>query len=403
MSICMRPLGAVAAACLAALGPAGAPAQAPMPRAASNTAMARYTPSPRPNASSGTILPSASGGYGAGSRALATPGYGSSAAGYGASPGTTGYGSPSSGSGGGYGSSYDLSGYTGYLTGAAAVTTANANDPKVIQEARLLQEQANRSSLETRRKLHEEARNERAEWLQRNDPNLVHQRDQARDLDRARHDPPLREILSGRALNVLLAHLEKQQGNGLSGMSVPLPEDVLRGINVSGRDTRANPGLLKSDGRLEWPLPLTAPEFADGRERLSTLLADAVTETRNSRPVPAARLKDIRAELSRLNAVLVATAGDRSPSQSVEAGRYLRQVEDAVKALEHPRVANSFNGSGVPQCRTVAELVRYMSDRGLVFAPAVAGNADAYRALYHALRAFDAGVVQAASGNGRYP
>jgi hypothetical protein len=405
MSIRMRPLGAVAAACLAALGPAGAPAQAPMARtqAAFNTAVGGvYNPYPNPMANYGTILPSSAVGYAAGYGALATPGYGY-AAGYGASPGTPGYGYPSSGSGGGYGSSYDTSGYTGYLTGAVGATTANANYQKVIQEARLLQKQANRSAFATRRKIHEEALYERAEWFKRNDPNVVYQRDKARDLDRARHDPPLTEILSGQALNALLAHLEKQQGEGLRGVSVPLAEDVLRGINVSGQGMRANPGLLKFDGRLQWPLSLTAPAFADGRERLGTLLADAVNDARDSRPVPAGRLKDMRAELSRLNNVLVATVGDLSPSQYVEARRYLHQVEDAVTALEGPRVANYFNGSWSPRCKTVVELVQYMSDRGLVFAPAGAGDADAYRALYRALQAFDAGVDQAASGNGRSP
>jgi hypothetical protein len=128
-----------------------------------------------------------------------------------------------------------------------------------------------------------------------------------------------------------------------------------------------------------------------------------VNDARNSRPVPAGRLKDIRAELSRLNAVLVATVGDLSPSQYVQARRYLHHVEDALKALENPSVAYYFNGSWVARCKTVAELVQYMLDRGLVFAPAVAGDDDAYQALYRALQALAAGLDQTASGNGRYP
>jgi hypothetical protein len=414
MSIYMRPFGAVAAACMAALVPAGAPAQAPMAPAQAYGAGygALATPgygysSAGYGAGPGTAgygaYPSTSGGYAAGYGALATPGYGYSSAGYGASPGTNGYRYPSSGYGGGQGSSYDTSGYTGYLSGTAAVTNAIANYPKVLQEARLLREQANRSSFATRRKVHEEALYVQAEWLKRYDPNVVYQRDKAWYLDRARHDPPLTEVLSGQALNALLAHLQKQQVKGQRGVSVPLPEDVLRDINVAAEGTRASPGLLKSDGRLQWPLSLMATDLADGRERLGSLLVDAVNDARNSRPVPGGNLKDIRAELSRLNNVVVAAAGNLSPSQYVEARRYLHQVEDAVKALEGPSAANYFNGSWTPRCKTVDELVQYMSDRGLVFAPAVAGDADAYRALYLALQAYDAGVDQAASGNGRYP
>jgi hypothetical protein len=49
----------------------------------------------------------------------------------------------------------------------------------------------------------------------------------------------------------------------------------------------------------------------------------------------------------------------------------------------------------------VAELIKYMSDKGLIFAPAVPGDADSYRMLYRALQAFDAGMASvASSGSG---
>jgi hypothetical protein len=90
-----------------------------------------------------------------------------------------------------------------------------------------------------------------------------------------------------------------------------------------------------------------------------------------------------------------------APSQYVEGRRYLNQVEDAVRALEDPNVANYFNQNWVPKGKNVAELIKFMADKGLVFAPAVQGDTDSYRALYHLLQAFDAGMATVASSGGR--
>jgi hypothetical protein len=361
-----------------------------------------YNPYPNPMVNFGPVFPSY--GYPDYGASLLAGGYGGG--GYGASLATGGY--PSAGygglGGGGYGGggywNTSINPYNGYLTGSADLTTANANYQKIIQEARLLREQANRSYLDTRRKQIEEAEYERNEWFKRYDPNEVMKRDQASELDRARHDPPLVDVLSARALNTLLTHLAKQQAKGQPGPKILIPDDVLTGVNVSGQDTRANPGLLKSDGRLTWPVPLESAEFADSREHLSKLLADAVNTAKNGNPVPVGKLKDMDAELSRMNNTLLANVSEMSPSQYIEAKRYLNQVEDAVKALKDPKVANYFNQTWVPKGASVAELVKNMAEKGLVFAPATAGDADAYRAMYHLLQAFDAGMGTVASSGG---
>jgi hypothetical protein len=289
--------------------------------------------------------------------------------------------------------------YAGYLAGAADITTANGNYHKTIQEARLLREQANRSAIETRRRFLEQAQWERDEWLKRHDPEVVRQQDQAWELNRARHDPPLAEILSGRALNSLLTHLAKQQYRGERGPRIPLSEDVLKGINLSTGETRANAGLLKYDGRLQWPGPLEGHEFDASREHVSKLIVAAVNQAKNAEPVDAGKIQDLRVELGRMDNILVNNVSGMSgatdllsPSEYIEAKRYLNLMGAAVKALEHPNAANYFNQTWAAKGANVAELVRYMTDKGLVFAPAVPGDADCYRALYQALQAFDTGM-----------
>jgi hypothetical protein len=322
---------------------------------------------------------------------------------YAVSRATTGYpsaGSPSAGYGAGgygmgYGSSYNSMLHYGEMRGVADVTTAQGQYWKTIQEARLLRAQGYRSALDTAHKMIEEAAYERGEWLAGIDPEKNRQRDMAVALDRARHNPPATEIYSARSLNDLLDHLKMVQGTGQAGTNVPLDPDTLRGVNLTGQDTRANVGLLR-DGKLHWPLPLQGSEFADGRERLNRLIADAVNEARFGNTIDAGKLKDMRAELGRLNAALLADVGELSPSNYIEARRYLNLLDDAVKALEDPKVVNYFNSNWVARGKNVAELVQFMSRSGLRFAPAAPGDADAYRALYNALAAFDAGLTRAA-------
>jgi hypothetical protein len=370
-----------------------------------------YNPYPSPIFSGGPVIagggPSLTTGF-PGGAALTTggfPGYGaalSTGGGYGGG----GYGGGGYGGGGygGYPYSYDLNGYTGYLRGAADVTIANAQYQKIIQEARLARERATQESLVTRRKIREEAEYERKKWLEEYDPEVVRQRDRDWWLNRARHDSPVMEVLSGQALNTLLAHLINEQGKGEKGPNVPLSPDLLKSINVVGPDTRGNVGLLKNDGKLDWPLPLQGSEFADGRERLNKLIADAVQQARFNQAVDPGKLRDMDAELARMEDALDKSIRDNDmlPQQYVEARRYLNMVGDAVKALKDPNISRYLTGKWPPAgTKNVAELVKFMADNGLRFAPAVTGDGDAYQALYHALVGFDAGMTQMAARGSR--
>jgi len=71
-----------------------------------------------------------------------------------------------------------------------------------------------------------------------------------------------------------------------------------------------------------------------------------------------------------------------------------------VTALKDRNVSNYFNDNWRPRGRNVAELVKYMGEKGLWFAPATPSDEAAYLALYHALAAFDAGMPRVATTSG---
>jgi hypothetical protein len=334
----------------------------------------------------GAYNPSLGGGYGA---TLATNPYlgGSGSSGYG-SPGSSGYG-------GGYGYPYSINPFNGYLTGAAGVTTANANYQLTTQQARLEREKANQEHMQTRRKIIEEAEWERG---RQPDPEKVREADIEAQLNRARRDPPLTEVWSARSLNALLNHLAAQKGQLAKGPAVPLDEETLKSINLTPGDSRANAGLLKDDGKLQWPRPLQGEEFSKPRTRLSRLLEEAVQKLKfnPNTPVPQGLVKDMKNDLGALTNLLNDSVSDLSPSQYIEAKRYLNQVGDAVAALSDPKVGVYFNPNWPGKARNVAELVSYMNKSGLRFAAATPGDEPAYNALYRALADFDAAMPQAA-------
>jgi hypothetical protein len=226
-------------------------------------------------------------------------------------------------------------------------------------------------------------------------------------VDRVPPDPPLTEILSARALNDLLRRLSQQQSKGEHGPNIPLDQDLLESINLTGQDSRANVGLLKHKGDLQWPMLLTDLEFEDSRERIDRLIKDAVKVAECGNSVEAGKLEDMRTELGRLNTTLSRDIGKSSPAEYVEARRYLDLLADAVRALEDPKAVHYFNGNGIAnakgkkvgQVANVAELIDSMSRNGLRFAPSVPGETDAYCALYRALQAFDAGMSAVAGSS----
>jgi len=284
--------------------------------------------------------------------------------------------------------------YGGALTGYANLISAVAQSNITIQQARMVQQQANQSMLDTRRRLFDQIRYER---MSIPTPEEVRVHDMEVALNRARRNPPLVEIWSGLALNDLLKYLIKQQGAGMRGPRIELDEDMLRHINVN-TGKGGNVGLLKDGGKLQWPLSLQRPEFAEARKTLTQLLPDAIQQVQFNNPLSPAILKDIQTSLQILNDTLNkevnAANSDLSASQYIDARRYLNQLNDGFKALQDPNAPNFFNKKWSARGKTVAELIKNMDLGGLEFAPATSGDEGPYRALYNALAAYDTGMNQ---------
>jgi hypothetical protein len=340
----------------------------------------------------------AAGLYGLASMTSVTP-YGTS---YANSPGLYGnspYGAAGPYGAGGYYSYADP--YGGGLRGAAEAIDSQGRFEAMWQQSRLLAQEVERSKMDTRRKIYDEWLYERSTRPTIEDDR---ERNQAYELRRILHDPPTVDVVSGYALNTLLKDIGRRPGYA-DGPVVALDPKVVRQVNVTSRENGGNVGVLKfvKDGApLPWPLPLQGAAYQKQTQRLDQLTADAVNMVKNNGAVDPGTVNDLRADVNQLKEMVSANINELTPSQSVEAKRFLNQLDDAVLALKQQNVANYFTGRWAARGKTVADLVAYMNANGLTFAPAVSGDEAAYAALYNALAAYDHGLkVEVARDGGK--
>jgi hypothetical protein len=281
--------------------------------------------------------------------------------------------------------------YAGVLTGAANVTAANGQYLIQTQQARVTQQQANQASLDTRRRIVDQLRYERSITPTPEDLRL---QDIETSLSRARHSPPLTEVLNGDALNSLFNILNRQQQAGNRGPRVDLNEDMLLRINLTPQGTAGNAGLLQKDGKdLRWPLALQRPEFRDARKVITDAIPDAIQQIKFTGEAKLPVLESIKSALTSMKE-LVSNSKEMTWQESLDSLRYLNSLNDAYKALQSPDAKNFFNDRWQAKGKTVAELIDNMSKSGLRFAPAAPGedSAAAYRALLDRLTAYDDGM-----------
>jgi hypothetical protein len=288
-----------------------------------------------------------------------------------------------------YGGYYE-SPTAGYLRGTADVVNSTGRFLINLQQSNLLREQVQQEKVRTRRAVFDQ-------WLYEREKGPTWEQERQRYLrevtSRSLNDPTSTEIWSATALNFVLADIQKKLGNqkGVQAPQIGVDEDVLRHINLTSGKGDGNAGLLKNEGRLSWPLTLRGDEYKKDRELLNNLTPEVINQAINGR-VDAGTLNEIMAAANRMHDQLVSSIKDLPPSQYMEAKRFLGNLDAAIKVLRQPDAGDYFTQKYAAKGKNVAELVDYMTKKGLKFAPAVDGDEAAYSALHRALVNFDAGA-----------
>ncbi len=293
----------------------------------------------------------------------------------------------------------------GYMRGYADVINSVTKGMIDEQQALMMREYVKREKLETQRRAFDQ-------WLYYRERMPTAEDDRQRDVAiqvrRALNDPPVNDIYSGRAMNVLLDDLGKRLGKDGAPQGVPISlrgDDVVGHLNFTGQENKGNPGMLKyvstDEGRLPWPLVLTGPQYKTERELLDRLIRTTYKEAEAGR-ADAGNIESMSAVVQRLQQALTDNIRDLTPNQYGEARRFLGDFDDALTLLRQPN-ARAYFGSKAPKATTIGDLVQDMLSRGLRFAPATAGDEAAYVAAHRALVMYASAATAAVATTDKAP
>jgi hypothetical protein len=311
--------------------------------------------------------------------------YASAAGAYGANGlSTNGYGT-------GYG--YYETETGGFLRGTADILNNQGKWLVSLQQASLLKEQVRQAMVETRRKQLNQYVSERGQT-----PTFEQERESAKTqrLIRSLNNPPEGEILSGQALNDILADIAATDQPAARGPAAKIDADLLGHINLTSNRGAANAGLFKNDARLTWPSALLDEGSKADRDLVDSLASTARRQAVDGR-VDAGSLRELVAASRRLHQKLAAEVKNLTATQYIEAGRFLSQLDDAIRVLSRPDAGDYITGKNTAVGRDVAELVVSMVAKGLRFAPASPGDEATYLVLHRALVAYDGAKPQVLS------
>jgi hypothetical protein len=210
-------------------------------------------------------------------------------------------------------------------------------------------------------------------------------------IEHALTDPSEAEIISGAALNTIVAALQPMQEKVKDLAALPIDEATFRQISFArgtGTSGGASFGLLAQVDQLAWPKSLLtlppAEETAALRRDIEKRLASAVQQTEAGK-VDADNLRELTAASRQLSELVSQNVSKMSFDEHREAKRFLRTLDDSAAFLQQPDLRNWVAGNNGLPAKSVQELVRFMGEKGMRFVRGLPGSEKAYFALYHSL------------------
>jgi hypothetical protein len=272
-----------------------------------------------------------------------------------------------------------------YLSGASQVISSQAQFMVSEQQAAAMKEQNKQTQLDTRRKTLEEWRYEQN--LMPTAAELRTKQEKAQ-LDRMRNNPPSVDIWSGEALNTLLQDIQKLQGQIGTGPTIPLDPAMLAKVNVTDGKSPGL-GVLQQNGTLNWPYSLQFDFFKGATKKMEETMVDAAKQIASGKQPEFRLITAMNNTENDLRSILKDHINDLTPSQGIEARRYLNDVHETIRTFQDPNVAKYVNGQWMAKGNNVGDLVAYLTSQGLKFAPAAPGNEFVYTSLYQSMVNYD--------------
>ena len=163
----------------------------------------------------------------------------------------------------------------------------------------------------------------------------------------------------------------------------------MKHINITSGKGDGNAGLLKTGGKLPWPDALMDNQYKEERERISAQVAEAVKQAELNGQVDSGTVRQLNQDVDALTKKLRRNIDDVAPNDYIEAKQFLNNLDSSITILKQRDVGNYFSGYYDLKAKNVADLVKYMSDKGLQFTNAIPGDESAYLSLYQSMVNYD--------------
>lgn len=211
-------------------------------------------------------------------------------------------------------------------------------------------------------------------------------------LSRARSRPPINEISSGQALNSLLKNVQMIQAReGVRGYSIPVDPDTIKHLNVTTTENNSGSNEMFKNQEPEWPLALLSDKFASLRQRFNDDVALLVKAQRMGQ-VDQLRAEDARKATALMKGMLFDMRFETSFNNYAKALEGISKLENTVELLAKPGGKNFLDGTYAAQGNSVGELIDYMTQKGLTFAPATPGFEPIYVGFYQQMVTYDISI-----------
>jgi len=305
-----------------------------------------------------------------------------------------------------YSSGYD-SGWNPYMSpwgsnfGTGAILQGQADVMRAFgtvitsqEQARIMREQALQARLETKKK-----RFDLEMYIKANTPTFTEEQIKVAKmtLKRIQNGSTEAEVVSGKALNFLLADLARHPGKRASIEPLALNEEMLRHLNLSRGNVSL--GVLRNGGQFTWPV-VFQEYFPADQLRLIENQAKILVKSADQGKLDVNVLKDMRNEIDKLSDQVRKKVDDIPTTQLLDAKRFLGDLDAARLALERGEAMTQVNfQKWAAGGRNLQQLVDYMITGGLVFAGSTQGDEFAYRAVYSGMVALDVALNAQTTGS----
>jgi hypothetical protein len=274
-----------------------------------------------------------------------------------------------------YGNPYDTTGAA--LSGAADVNRSYGDVINAQEQARVTREKANQAKLDTKKQAFDLMMYEKA-----NTPTYTETltKDKQQILIRMMNFPIRSEVTDGKSLNTMLPFLQSLSAGGAQGPPVPIAQSIVNQLNISGSGN-SSVGMLRDGGHVDWPVDLQGKN----QIALDKLLPQAYSAAAAGKLTPKL-MREVRTEMNTMReSMRTRLQKDEFDSSSyMICIEFYNALESSVNALEKPDARKQLAGAYSPRARNVQELVDFMTDNGVKFAPATPGNENAYQVVHDA-------------------